>query len=72
MRHFASSRFWACYDSLPDHLQSLADKNFALLKADPQHPSLAFKRVNRFWSARVGLGHRALAVEDDGDLIWFW
>jgi hypothetical protein len=36
------------------------------------HPSLHFKTVGRFWSARVGLQHRALAVEYEDDLVWFW
>ena len=36
------------------------------------HPSLHFEKVGRFWSARVGLAHRALAVEDGGDFIWVW
>jgi hypothetical protein len=47
-------------------------KNYALLKTNPQHPSLQFKKVGRFWSVRVGLRYRALAVEADGDLVWFW
>ena len=72
MRHFASSRFWLCYERLPDHIRDLADKNFALLKADPQHPSLHFKKVGDYRSARVGLGYRALAVEIDDGLLWFW
>jgi hypothetical protein len=33
---------------------------------------LQFKKVGRFWSARVGLRYRAVAVEADGDLVWFW
>lgn len=37
-----------------------------------RHPSLHFKVVGRFWSVRVGLHHRALAVEGGPDLIWFW
>ncbi len=72
MRHFASPDFWAAYDKLPSAVRDLADKNFALLKADPKHPSLHFKKVGRFWSARVGLYHRVLAVEADGDIVWFW
>jgi hypothetical protein len=43
-----------------------------LLKADPQHPSLHFKNVGRFWSARVDARYRALAVRDGEDLVWFW
>jgi hypothetical protein len=54
-------------------MSALADKNYLLLKENPQHPSLQFKKVGRFWSVRVGLRCRALAVEaDDGNLVWFW
>jgi hypothetical protein len=35
-------------------------------------PSLHFKKVGRLWSVRVGLRYRALAVEIDQDLLWFW
>lgn len=72
MRHFASSRFWACYKRLPESIRILADKNFAILKADPTHPSLHFKSVGAYRSVRVGLGYRALAVEIDDGLLWFW
>ena len=72
MRHFASPAFWQVYAKLPDAVRVLANKNYALLKADPQHPSLKLKKVGRYWSVRVGLHYRALAVEKDGDLIWFW
>ena len=72
MKHFASPQFWEAYDGLPESVRALADKSFARLKADPQHPSLHFKPVGRYWSARVGLHYRALAVEVDADRVWFW
>jgi hypothetical protein len=72
MKHFASRAFWEAYDKLPKHIRELANKNFTLLKENPKHPSLQFKRVGRFRSTRVGLRYRALAVESDGDLVWFW
>jgi hypothetical protein len=50
----------------------LADKNYALLKENPKHPSLSLKKVGRYWSVRVGLRYRALAIEDNNDLVWFW
>jgi hypothetical protein len=50
----------------------LADKQFELLKADPQHPSLHFKRVGRFHSVRVGAHYRALAVDAPDGVLWFW
>jgi hypothetical protein len=72
MRHFASRKFWDAYQALPESVRTLADKNYALLKADPKHPSLHLKRVGDYWSVRVGLGYRALAVEVDDGLLWFW
>ena len=72
MRHHATERFWRLYEALPDEAQRLADKSFRLLVEDPRHPSLHFKRVGRFWSARVGARYRALAVEQEDDRVWFW
>jgi len=42
------------------------------LKTTPAHLSLHFKKVGNFWSVRVGISHRALAVEDGEDYIWVW
>jgi len=70
--HHASPAFWACYHALPAPMQALADKAFGLLKTDPRHPALHFKRVGAFWSARVGLHHRALGVQIPEGVLWFW
>ena len=72
MRHQASSDFWRCYESLPLAVRQLADRQFELLKQDPRHPSLHFKRVGRFHSVRVGLHYRALGVDTDDGVVWFW
>lgn len=72
MKHFASSGFWRAYEALPLHIRELADKNYALLKEDQQHPSLHFKKTGRFWSVRIGIRYRALAVEIEGGVLWFW
>ena len=72
MIHFASSRFWTCYGDLSAEVRAQADKQFALLKENPSHPSLRFKKTGRFWSARVNAAVRALAVEEGGDFVWFW
>lgn len=72
MKHFADPEFWKCYQGLPRSIQRLANKSFSLLKADSTHPSLQFKKVGRFRSARVGSHYRALAVEDGDDFVWFW
>ncbi|HKQ04126.1 MAG TPA: hypothetical protein VJ464_03260 [Blastocatellia bacterium] len=72
MRHRATPRFWFCYHQLPNEVQRLADRCYALLQQDSQHPSLHLKKIGRLWSVRVGLHYRALAVEDENDLVWFW
>lgn len=72
MKHFAPPEFWKCYLKLPKSVQQLADRNFQRLKQDPTHPSLHFKKIGRLRSARVGQHYRALAVEADDGLVWFW
>lgn len=72
VKNRASPAFWRCYHDLPEEVRRLADKCFGLLKDDPSHPSLHFKKAGRYWSARVGLHYRAVAVEEKQDLIWFW
>jgi hypothetical protein len=57
---------------LLDEIQSLARQSFALLEANPRHPSLRFKKVARFWSDRVGSSDRALAVQRDDGFLWIW
>ena len=72
MKHFASPRFWECYERLPDVVRELSDKSFELLKANPRHPSLHFKKSGKYRSVRVGRYYRALAVEVPDGLLWFW
>ena len=69
--HF--EEFWAFHEKLPKDIQVLADKNFALLKENPEHPSLFLKTVGRYWSIRIGEKNRAVGVEvGDKGLLWCW
>jgi hypothetical protein len=46
-----------------------------LFQQNTAHPSLQFKRVAddpQIFSARVGIGYRALAVVDGDTAVWFW
>lgn len=70
--HHATRRFWECYQALPENIRETADKNYALLRENPGHPSLHFKKVGRFWSVRVGSSYRALGVEAHDGIVWFW
>ncbi|HEV3276140.1 MAG TPA: hypothetical protein VG860_04940 [Terriglobia bacterium] len=71
-RDLASPRFWTLYEALPTEVRALADKNFALLKSDPRHPSLHFKRLSDLRPVRVGEHYRALGTEVNEGIYWFW
>jgi hypothetical protein len=70
--HKTTERFWSCFESIPLPIQTLAKKNLEILKTNPRHPSLHFKKVGKVWSARVGNNYRALAYKDEEDFIWVW
>jgi hypothetical protein len=63
VKHFASPQFWRHYQQLPAEVRALAGKNFKLLKTDPKHPSLRFKKIANLWSVRVGTRYRALGLD---------
>lgn len=72
MNHYTSPDFRQLLHELPEDIQALARKNYELLKADPHHPSLHFKRIGDYWSVRIGRGYRALATEVEDGLLWGW
>jgi hypothetical protein len=72
LRHSASARFWALYEALPAEIRATADKNYALLKSDPRHPSLHFKKVGSVFSVRVNDRYRAVGVPVTDGILWFW
>jgi len=67
---FRKLRLLGSYFELPVEVRNLADQKFELLKLDPKHRSLHFKKVGRFWSVRVGntieLSRLMRAVTCDG------
>ena len=68
MIHRASADFWHDYRALPQEIRARADKQFALMKSDPNHGSLQFKKIGvregkEIWSARVTLKYRAHGLQ---------
>jgi hypothetical protein len=71
--HYTTKKFWKCYSDLPANIQQTADQCYALLKADPSHPSLHFKKIGqKYWSVRAGLDYRAVGIEVENSISWFW
>lgn len=70
--HRTTPLFWSRFDRMPEAIQRNARRNFRLLKDNPRHPSLHFKKVNEYWVVRVGRSYRAVAIEEGEDLFWVW
>jgi len=73
--HFTTPGYWPLYYRLPAHVRQTADKNFALLKSDPRHPSLHLKKIGDLWTVRAGLHHRAIGMDfpsKEKRILWFW
>ena len=61
--HRATPQFWERFAKLPERIQRLARKNFELLKQNPKHPSLHFKKswtilVSTSWPESSRFGNR--------------
>ena len=65
--HFTVKEFREFLNNLPENIQECARKNFDLLKENPSHPSLHFKKVGGCWSVRVGEKYRAIAIKTGDD-----
>lgn len=72
MKSSTSTAFRNQFAVLNPEVQRLARKQFRLWLDDHWHPSLHFKRVGPYWSARVDRDHRALGLENDGAIVWFF
>jgi hypothetical protein len=72
MKSSTKKSFRSRLQALPPEVRKLARKNFALWLRDPLHPSIHFKKIGRFWSARVGANYRALAILNGDCVEWFW
>jgi hypothetical protein len=62
--------------ALPAHVQQQARDAYAIFQQNPSHSGLRFKQVDSgpppVFSARVGLGYRALGTVQGDTVVWFW
>ncbi len=75
MKSVTTARFRKAYDSLPHRIQHLAKKAYSLWRKNPSHPSLHFKQIHKthpFFSVRITLSWRAIAIKEEETMIWFW
>jgi len=70
--HITAS-FRRSFDRLSKQMQNQARDAYRRFRADPNHPSLRFKKVHPtmpIFSARVGKGHRAIGILEGEVLDW--
>jgi hypothetical protein len=75
LRSLVSKEFRKLVVKLPTEVQRQARTAYALGRQNPSHPSLDFKKlkVADAYSARVGLGYRAICVKPADDVfVWEW
>lgn len=75
MRSYTTRQFRRLFSSLPRSVQYQARQAYRLFREDSGHPGLHFKRVHDvppIYSARVGIGYRAVGVLDGDTIAWFW
>ena len=72
MESRAVRTFWDRYHALTPEIRRLADKQYRLWVRNPNHPSLRFKKVGDYWSARINDDFRAVGVMDGGAVVWFF
>lgn len=75
MRSNVSKEFRERLSQLPLTVQEQAARAYALWRANPQHPSLQFKRISQtepVYSVRIGIGYRALGLRNADHVYWFW
>jgi hypothetical protein len=68
-------RFRELLAALPASVQAQAREAYIRFRADPSHPGLRFKQVHNpppTYSARIGIGYRAVGVLDGDTVTWFW
>jgi hypothetical protein len=75
MKSYRTRQFRQLFASLPHHVQHQARQAYRLFSQNSAHPGLHFKRVYNnppMYSARVGIGYRAVGVLDSDTITWFW
>jgi len=75
MRSLTTRQFRELFATLPTRVKLQARDAYRLFRENPAHPSLRFKQVHSdppTYSARVGIGDRAVCVVDADAAIWFW
>ena len=75
MNSKTTREFRELLSELPAHVQRQAREAYALFRQNAAHPGLRFRQVHPtppIYSARVGIGYRAVGSLEGDKVVWFW
>ena len=75
MQSRTTRNFWRLFHDLPPDVQREAKRAYNVFQANPAQLVLQFKKLegeDNIYSARIGLGYRALAVRKADHVVWYW
>ena len=75
MKSLARPSFWRAYAALDPAVREAARRAYALFVANPDHPSLRFKKLQGYdnaWSVRVNEQYRAVGQRTGDTIEWAW
>lgn len=75
MNSRTTKQFRELLSALPLRIRQQAQQAYRLFRLNPSHPGLHFKKVHDdppMYSARVGIGYRAVGALEGDTVVWFW
>jgi hypothetical protein len=72
LRHSRTDHFKQCYRRLSAAARTLVDRSFEQLNEDSEAPSLQIEKDGLIWSMNIGTSHKALALDANGRVLWYW
>lgn len=68
-------RFRQLFSRLPEEIQRRAKEAYEHFQRDPYYPGLRLKRVHSsrpILSVRITGNYRALGIQRENEMVWFW
>jgi len=75
MTSHTTKRFRTLLARLPQETRKQAREAYLQFERDPFHPGLRFKRVHSrrpIYAVRISRDCRALGIQRENEIIWFW
>ncbi|CAN5564558.1 hypothetical protein BH09PLA1_BH09PLA1_28230 [soil metagenome] len=75
MKSLTRPSFWRAYEALDPRVRLAARKAYQLFQANPEHPSLRFKKLGGYehvWSVRINEQYRAVGERGGDTITWVW